>query len=785
MAKELPAPTGEQQAIISDMRLRPQESRKVIAAPGTGKTTTLRHLAETNKASAYYIAYNATTRDEARAVLPQNVKATTAHGLAYAAMRMFDQPKGRIVKRIFPERIISAISFPLIGTGHTELVAATMVLDGLSKFCHSTDREVTIEHFQGLGTAQTQFDPILRAAKEVWQLQNQDSDFPLLHDTYLKQWQLKPWAGQTDRNYIMFDEGQDADPCIVDVVRRMSLPTTWVGDPHQSIYMWRGAINALAQIDCRPFPLMQSWRFGPAVAEIANAIRSGKMHGEGPVFDLVGNVRLNTEVGYNPPPGKRTILTRTNAEWFGIALEFPGIVCVVGGIEETSRLLEAAHQLHSTGRVDRNAPASIARFNNWGQLEIHADAVQDRELIFVKRIVTTYGNELPRRIANLRTRHVDAETHAHLVLSTAHRAKGREWDVVVLGEGFAGPHEDKWHELSQAEREAETNLLFVAASRAKHYLQPCLAAEVLLGAYREKIARVRRDRMGGLFGQPLPLNLRGPLMRVIKDFTDSLPSRGNIQPWAGAGPSSGEAQHASPKTSTTGDVPPIRDPSARLTPPAKPSTTPPLLDPSHRPGGGMSHRDPGTASPSRDAPAAGAGASAFGNFGAGYPGVHANRPGSDGEAPTDQPGALFRGETQAIAKSGTATAPTAARGAPPDTRPMPGSATPAAVERWHSSLGADQFLLGRLLEGASFSDLSAQMRVPEEVLVARGLRVLDSAAARAKLGSRSATIAPENLARMNALAVAINSPVALDLIKPGVDPPASLTSEQDQMTLAG
>lgn len=50
----------------------------------------------------------------------------------------------------------------------------------------------------------------------------------------------------------------------------------FVGDDNQSIYGWRGASGALAQVkttfpDSPNFPLTKSFRFGPAIAFVANA----------------------------------------------------------------------------------------------------------------------------------------------------------------------------------------------------------------------------------------------------------------------------------------------------------------------------------------------------------------------------------------------------------------------------------------------------------------------------------------------------------------------------------
>jgi UvrD/REP helicase N-terminal domain len=90
------------------------------------------------------------------------------------------------------------------------------------------------------------------------------------HDVYLKQWQLS--HPTLDFDVVLYDEAQDADPCIADVVEHQThAQLIAVGDSAQAIYGWRGAGDFLARLDARHrLRLTQSWRFGQAVADEAN-----------------------------------------------------------------------------------------------------------------------------------------------------------------------------------------------------------------------------------------------------------------------------------------------------------------------------------------------------------------------------------------------------------------------------------------------------------------------------------------------------------------------------------
>ncbi len=55
-----------------------------------------------------------------------------------------------------------------------------------------------------------------------------------------------------------------------------------------------------------------------------------------------------------------------------------------------------------------------------------------------------------------------------MVVSTVHRAKGLEWDTVVLEEDFPDLFDDE--KISPEQRVDELNLLYVACTRARQHL---------------------------------------------------------------------------------------------------------------------------------------------------------------------------------------------------------------------------------------------------------------------------------------------------------------------------
>lgn len=82
---QLMHPTLEQKQILS--AVSKLDRLKIKAFAGSGKTTTLRMIAETFKdKKMIYLAFNRSVAEEAKRKFPKNVRVTTVHSLAYAEL---------------------------------------------------------------------------------------------------------------------------------------------------------------------------------------------------------------------------------------------------------------------------------------------------------------------------------------------------------------------------------------------------------------------------------------------------------------------------------------------------------------------------------------------------------------------------------------------------------------------------------------------------------------------------------------------------------------------------
>ena len=80
------------------------------------------------------------------------------------------------------------------------------------------------------------------------------------------------------------------------LLRQRNTQVIYVGDAHQQIYAWRGAVNAMQQLPLPESRLTTSFRFGESIAQNANAIL-GALNEKVP---LLGNPLLNSKVVNKP-----------------------------------------------------------------------------------------------------------------------------------------------------------------------------------------------------------------------------------------------------------------------------------------------------------------------------------------------------------------------------------------------------------------------------------------------------------------------------------------------------
>ncbi len=474
-APEYP-PTPQQQAII-DACLAGQDVA-VQALAGTGKTSTLQMVTRRmpDKRIAY-VAFNRSIADEAKRKFPRNVTADTSHSFARAALRNTPlktkiETAGRNGGARRPKDVAEALGVtkPLRfeGGGIEPDDVARMAMAAVRRFRESADAELGPQHLDAKWVDTPAAPGLLDVARRAWAdiADPRGDKLFFSHDDYLKLWALT--HPRLNYDVILFDEAQDINPVLKKVIQDQNAQTIVVGDSNQSIYEFRGAIDALKDWPADVvLPLTQSWRFGPEVAAVGNDF----LRLLDSDLTLEGNPALEPTLG--PVDDPDAVLTRTNVGAIGAV--FAGFedgkrVALVGGGRDIEEIAKAARDLQRGRRT--NHP-ELGAFESWNEVREYAETEDDRTLQMFVRLVDRYTPEgLLGMIGDLVPEDAaDAETRPELVVSTAHKAKGREWNHVRIGTDFPQPTENTETGEVVLPPAEELRLAYVTVTRAKERLE--------------------------------------------------------------------------------------------------------------------------------------------------------------------------------------------------------------------------------------------------------------------------------------------------------------------------
>lgn len=461
---DTPTPTDEQSHIIDAYRTG--DTVAVEALAGTGKTATLDMLARDNyRTRMTYVAFNRAIADEAHGRFPSNVTSATMHSFAFHAVGQQFGDRIRDSKRVPAWRTREILSLPQHERfGETDLMGVTMarlVIESVGRYCRSAQDEIGSSHVPSVTGASHKeniaiADYLIPYVRTAWgDLTREDGQLRFTHDVYLKLWALtNPTLPGT---VVLADEYQDSDPVIQQIIESQNAQIIAVGDSNQQIYEWRGAIDALAQIDA-PYrlPLQQSFRFGPEIASEANRV----------LDSLPTELRVkgtdSITSGLYHLPSAQAILTRTNAGCIqSLISELQGghRAAVVGGTQAIKYLADSASKLISGQRVDH---PDLAAFATWQDVERYVtDDAEGKDLKVLVDLVQEHGPEELSRVAGLA---VD-EKLADVVISTAHKSKGRQWNTVRIASDFRSYFSDEGDVDA-----GNARLQYVAVTRARYGL---------------------------------------------------------------------------------------------------------------------------------------------------------------------------------------------------------------------------------------------------------------------------------------------------------------------------
>ncbi|WNM32742.1 UvrD-helicase domain-containing protein [Streptomyces sp. Li-HN-5-11] len=474
-------PTDEQEA-ARDAFVQGRDLA-LIAGAGTGKTSTLILMgASVPNKRGIYVSFNKEIAENAKTRFGPNVQCRTAHSLAF-----------QHVGKRFKDRLDAAAHLPARETARrlgitTVLDAgakkievnhqARLVMGMVRRFCFSTAREVCARHLEPLNG----LDPdaqawaaakLLPYARAAWEdLCSPEGRLRFEHDHYLKMWAMT--APQLPGDFVLLDEAQDTNPVLEEIFLGQSAQRVCVGDPSQQIYGWRFARDVMTGFPAEHLYLTQSFRFGPAVAEQANRWLG---HAESDLR-LTGAAR-NSAIATLPQPD--AVLCRSNAHAMREVLSHLELgirVELWGGGGPLRRIAEAAQQLKDGKRTSH---PELFLFDSWAEVQEYVE--NDKSAGELKALVAVVDKYGPETIIEAVDR-LAPRGRGQVIVSTAHKAKGREWPRVRIAQGFDRPPTDD-SGTQRTIRLDEARLAYVAVTRAMDVLD--IEGVAWLDEYEQKI----------------------------------------------------------------------------------------------------------------------------------------------------------------------------------------------------------------------------------------------------------------------------------------------------------
>lgn len=466
---------------------------KINAVAGSGKTTTVIEYAKARPSNSriLYLAFNKSVKLEAVKKFANcdlhNITVETAHSLAYKHTITKYGLKVR-AQGYKTNEIADILNLNVTGEKHAEYVVANHINKYMAYFCNSSKTKVKdLNYLETLSDHKakifvTGHYNYIQSQVRQFLAKMDRGEIEVTHDFYLKKFQLANTTLNYD--YILFDEGQDASPAMLDVFLKQKATKVIVGDTHQQIYGWRFAVNSLDKADFKTFHLSTSFRFSADIANLAMSILKFKDH-----INTQQPIKIEGK-GCCITTKSKAILARTNFGLLAKAIEyttekreikriyFEGNFNSYTYADDGASLYDVLNLYNNKQHLIKDK--LIKSMPNIDELNEYIEKTEDVQLGMMLEIVKEYGNKIPAILKSIKEKHVDNDDRdkAEIIFSTVHRSKGMEYDTVQLVNDFITEEKivklkeesakDKLFEINATKINEEINLLYVAATRCKN-----------------------------------------------------------------------------------------------------------------------------------------------------------------------------------------------------------------------------------------------------------------------------------------------------------------------------
>jgi len=476
-------------------------SVKGIAYAGAGKSTLLRAIEKYHKKKiGIYICYNKSLEREARKLFKgNNVHIFTAHAYSLNSLSVVDKTSF-LNKVSLTHTRDTVFTYSGLETDNEYFTLLDMnknwrvLINVVDQYISTASLELSEIHLtekaNGLinksikfnkiksDKKQEVFNYVVNASKRLAKaILDPTNNCPCTHDTYLKRWQLS--NPKIDYDYIMFDEAQDANPVLLSVILKQPCQQIFVGDQYQSIYQFRGGVNAMKIIPHDAYPLSNSFRYGKKIADLATKILR---HSDESI--TISGLGYDTEI-------------IKGSEYTGTE---PFLYISHTNIDLLDKLISCYQANVPATFTSNKAEATLQKARSMVSLKLHGKGLipahkkytRVEEVLLVDKsletqIIGQWLDEDELKVALLIKAlnwTLDITTSQSLVsLTTAHMSKGLEHDTVILSDDFTGIIAS--FNEGKPLPEEELNLFYVAVTRAKKTL---VIPDELYAALQENLA---------------------------------------------------------------------------------------------------------------------------------------------------------------------------------------------------------------------------------------------------------------------------------------------------------
>ena len=471
-----------------------EESFKINAVAGSGKTTTLLEYAQKNKhLRILYLAYNKSLQTSLSQKLGSydlsHMKISTIHSLAYKGINASQYNLCGDLKNHVLEHTICEYERKINASSNYYPIAEYLALikDLVNFYCNSSIialDEVLIKAYKsqsGLGLkiidllSKDENRSLAHLRYILSSMKNKRIE--ATHDFYLKMFYLnKSVSTNLPYDLILVDEAQDISDVMIKIVENQNARRVYIGDSFQQIYSFRYATNALDKIDLPSFKLSKSFRF-------SNEYASNLEDNLNSLYKKCGNRLLSikgtdetTKIGEKHLDSNKQIcvIARTT---FGLIQKIVHYIhddkkiFFEGGYGGYSFMNPAVYSIFylKQKKHDKITLAEIKEFESIAELEEFAKETKNQDYLNIIKFINAYGDNIFEINKKIKTRLVTSKESADIIFTTAHKSKGLEYEQIVLASDFISKKEivNEKSKMSDMQKSEELNIYYVAATRAQ------------------------------------------------------------------------------------------------------------------------------------------------------------------------------------------------------------------------------------------------------------------------------------------------------------------------------